>query len=50
MADKSPAFIMTSSNNVAIARMRCNLRRARFDIYGDDAAVRAILNKKVTTR
>jgi hypothetical protein len=50
MADKSPTFTMTSSNNIAIARMGCTLSRAQFHIYGDDAAVGAIFNKKVTTK
>ena len=50
MADKSPTFTMTSSNNIAIARTGCTLRRARLDICGDDAAVGAILNTKVTTK
>jgi hypothetical protein len=50
MAEKSPTFTMTSSNNIAIRRTGCTLRRAQFDIYGDDAAVGAIFNKKVTTK
>ena len=50
MADESPTFTMTSSNNIAIARMSCTLRRARLEICGDDAAVGAILNTKVTTK